>query len=141
MSAHVSGIVMFAGADDRLDVAIQLAEENRAPVLIVSQGHEGYSGPCPKLATHVQVMCFDPVPSDTRGEAEFAASFAKRNHWTSVVLVTGRLQDTRARLLMSRCFSGPIYVVTASLRWYEWPSQLAYESGALFKALALHTAC
>ena len=72
---------------------------------------------------------------------EFASRLARRYGWHSVVLVTTREQDTRARLLMERCFSGHVYVVTVAQPWYEWPYQIVYGWGALFKAVALQRAC
>jgi uncharacterized SAM-binding protein YcdF (DUF218 family) len=141
MPARVSAIVMLAGPGNRLSVAVQLAREHRAPMLVVSQGVQGYGGPCPPEMPGVKLICFDPNPGDTRGEAEFAGRLAKRYHWSSVVLVTTRVQDTRARLLVGRCFGGPIYVITAPLPAGSWPQQIAYEWGALFKALVLYRAC
>jgi hypothetical protein len=141
MPARADAIVMLAGPGDRLAVATQLARERRAPVLVVSQGWEGYGGPCVPPIPGVKVICFDPNPGNTRGEAEFAAKLAKRYGWHSVVLVTTPTQDTRARIMMRRCFGGSIYVVTASLPWDNWPYQIAYGWGALFKALALHRTC
>jgi len=55
--------------------------------------------------------------------------------------VTTRAQDTRARILMGRCFGGAVYVVTGSLPLGNWPYQIAYEWGALAKALVLHRSC
>ena len=52
-----------------------------------------------------------------------------------MVLVTTRAQDTRARILVRRCFGGSIYVMTASLPSGSWPYQIAYGWGALLKAL------
>ena len=141
MPARVSAIVMLDGPGNRLPVAVQLARQHRAPVLVVSQGWHGYGGPCPPKPPGVQLICFDPTPGDTRGEAEFAGRLAKRYHWSSVVLVTTRVQDTRARLLVGRCFGGSVYVVTAPLAAGSWPEQIAYEWGALFKALVLERAC
>ena len=141
MPANVSAIVMLAGPGDRLPVALQLAQQHRAPMFIVSQGWHGYGGPCPPTVPGVKLICFDPNPGDTRGEAEFAGRLAKRYHWRSVVLVTTRAQDTRARILLGRCFGGSIYAVTASLPLDNWPYQIAYGWGALFKALVLHQSC
>jgi hypothetical protein len=89
----------------------------------------------------VQLICFDPNPGTTRGEAEFVGRLAQRYHWTSIVLVATRGQDTRARIITGRCFSGPVYLVTASLPWDDWPYQLAYQWAALVKALVLDRAC
>jgi uncharacterized SAM-binding protein YcdF (DUF218 family) len=141
MPDRADAIVMLAGPGDRLAVAMQLARERRAPVLVVSQGWHGYGGPCAPAMPGVKVICFDPNPGNTRGEAEFAGKLAKQYGWRSVVLVTTPTQDTRARLIMNRCFGGSIYVVTTSLSWGDWPYQIAYGWGALLKALALQRAC
>jgi uncharacterized SAM-binding protein YcdF (DUF218 family) len=141
MPARVSAIVMLAGPGDRLPVALQLAREHRAPMLVVSRGWQGYGGPCPRPVPAVQLICFDPNPGNTRGEAEFAGQLAKRYHWRSVVLITTGTQDTRARIIMGRCFDGSIYVVTASLPGSAWPYQIAYGWGALLKALVLQRNC
>lgn len=141
MSAHVSAVVMLAGPGDRLPVALQLARDHRAPVLVVSQGQHGYGEPCPPKPSDVELICFDPDPGNTRGEAEYLGRLARRYHWNSVVLVTTRAQDTRARIMVRRCFAGSVYVVTAPLPAGNWPYQIAYEWGALFKALFLYRAC
>lgn len=39
------------------------------------------------------------------------------------------------------CFGGSVYVITASLPMSNWPYQIAYEWGALIKALFLYRAC
>lgn len=139
--ARVSAIVMLAGTGDRMPVALRLAREHRAPVLVVSQGHLGYGGPCPPRPPGVKLICFDPDPPTTRGEAEFVGGLAKRYHWSSVVVVASRPQATRARMLIERCFSGPVYVATASLPLSSWPYEITYGWGALAKALVVHQAC
>jgi len=141
MPARVSAIVMLAGPGDRMPVALRLADEHRARVLVVSQGSHGYGSPCPSAPSGLRLICFDPNPADTRGEAEFVGRLAKRYDWSSLVLVTSRPQATRARLLMERCFRGPVYVVTAPLPAGSWPYQIAYGWGALIKALVVTRAC
>jgi hypothetical protein len=139
--ARVSAIVMLAGSGDRMPVALRLAREHKAPVLVVSQGNQGYGGPCPPRPPRMKLICFDPDPADTRGEAEFVGRLARQYHWTSVVVVVTRPQATRARVLMERCLSGPVYVATAALPPSSWPYQVAYGWGALAKALVVHRAC
>jgi hypothetical protein len=141
MPAHVDAIIMMAGPGDRQSVALELARERRAPVLVVSQGQHGYSNSCVSPVPDVSLICFDPVPGNTRGEAEFAGRLAKKYHWNSVVLVTTAEQDTRARMLMRRCFGGAVYVVTAPQPLSALPGQIAYGWGALLKAITLVTAC
>lgn len=139
--ARVDAIVMLAGPGERLPVALGLAEGGRAPVLVVSQGQHGYGGPCPTVSRNIRLICFDPDPGDTRGEAEYVGRLAKRYGWRSVVLVTTREQDTRARVLMGRCFTGSVYVITAPRPWYQWPEQIAYGWGALVKAFIMKRSC
>jgi hypothetical protein len=141
MPARVSAIVMLAGPGDRMAVALRLAREQRAPMLVVSRGWHGYGGPCPPPTPGVKLICFEPDPGNTRGEAEFVGGIARRYHWNSVVLVTTRPQDTRARIIFGRCFGGPVFVVTASLPRGDWPYEIAYGWGALVKALVLYRAC
>jgi hypothetical protein len=141
MPARVSAIVMLAGPGNRLPVALQLAREHRAPVLVVSRGWQGYGGPCPPPTPGVKLICFDPDPGTTRGEAEALGRLAKQFGWKAVVLVATRTQDTRARILAERCFGGSTYVVTAPLPVSSWPYQIAYGWGALLKALVVDRAC
>ena len=144
MPSHVDAIVMLDGPGDsgRLATALRLAKEHRAPALLISQGtKESETGGCPPPMPDVKVICFNPSPATTRGEAEFVGRLARQDHWSSVALVTVAPQDTRARLRMSRCFPGQIYVVTAPLPAGQWPYQIAYEWGASLKALVLQRSC
>jgi len=141
MPGHVSAIVMLAGPGDRMPVALDLANSHRAPVLVVSQGYNGYSGPCPPRPSGVTLICFDPDPPTTRGEAEYLGQLARQQPWTSVVGVASRPQATRARLLVERCFAGQVYIATGPIALGSWPYQLAYGWGALVKALTWYRAC
>ena len=138
---QASAIVMLQGNGDRLQAAVQLAREHRAPVLVISRGRDGYGGPCVPAMPGVKVICFEPDPANTRGEAEFIGRLAQEYHWRSVILVTVRAQDRRARLLTARCFSGSIYVSTVPLPLGEWPYEIAYEWGSLLKALVTNQSC
>jgi hypothetical protein len=141
MPARASAIVMLAGPGDRLPVALQLAREHRATVLVVSRGWKGYGGPCPSAVPGVRLICFEPDPPTTRGEAEVIGRLARQYGWSSVALVTIRSQDTRARMTVERCFSGSTYVVTAPISLGSWPYQIAYGWGALIKALFVYRSC
>jgi uncharacterized SAM-binding protein YcdF (DUF218 family) len=141
MPPRVSAIVMLAGPGDRLPAALQLAREHRAPVLAVSRGWQGYGGPCPPAVPGVKLICFEPDPGNTRGEAEAIGRLARQYRWSSVTLVTIGSQDTRARMMVERCFSGSTYVFTAALPLGSWPYQIAYGWGALVKALVVYRSC
>jgi hypothetical protein len=139
--AKADAIVMLAGPGARLPVALQLATEHRAPVLVVSRGWMGYGGPCPPSTPGLRTICFNPDPGNTRGEAEYVGALARRNAWHSLILVAIRPQAIRAQLLFSRCFNGQVYVATAPIPWDNWPYQIAYGWGALIKAALVVRGC
>lgn len=141
MPAHVGAIIMLAGPGDRLAEALRLGREHRAAFLVVSRGFHGYGGPCPPPVPRVKLICFEPSPATTQGEAEFAGRLARKYHWHSVSLVTATAQDSRARLRMERCFAGKVYVVTVGVPGPSWPGEIAYEWGATIKMLTLQRGC
>jgi hypothetical protein len=143
MPTRVSAIVMLNGTGDRLGTVLRLAWQHRAPFVVISRGSTvfGHGSVCAPPIPHVKVICFDPSPATTKGEAEFVGRLARKYHWQSVALVTTTPQDTRARLRVERCFTGPVYVVTASLPWSDWPYEIAYEWAATLKALIFQRSC
>jgi hypothetical protein len=141
MPPRVSAIVMLDGPGSALNVAVRLAEQHRAPFLVISRGTVASHDPCPQPLPNVQLICFNPVPATTQGEAEFVGRLAKKYHWQSIAVVAITPQDSRARLRVERCFAGDVYVVTAPIRPITWPYQIAYEWAALAKALLIQRGC
>ena len=143
MPTHVSAIVMLDGPGDRLTTALDLAFQHRAPFVVISRGSPafGHGSDCAPSIPHVKVICFDPNPSTTKGEAEFVGRLARKYHWQSVALVTITPQDSRGRLRVERCFTGPVYVVTAPLSLSAWPYEIAYEWAATVKAYIFQRSC
>ena len=143
MPARVDAIVVLGGPGDRLGKGLELAHQGRAPVLVVSLGLQE---PIPASVCRPQghawkVICFQPEPGTTQGEAEFVGRLAKQDRWRSVALVTTPDQDTRARIRFGRCFAGHIYVVTAPLPASRWIYEIAYQWAASFKAVVLQRSC
>jgi hypothetical protein len=141
MPTHVSAIVMLDSPGGVLSVAVRLAEQHRAPFLVVSRGTPAAHDPCPRPIPRVKLICFNPRPATTQGEAEFVGRLASKYHWQSVALVAITPQDSRARLRVERCFAGPVYVVTAPIAASSWPYQIAYEWAALLKAIIIQRGC
>ena len=138
---RVDAIVSLGGdpGQRRAHLAIALARAGDAPVAVVSLG--GYQVPCPAAPRHVEVICFRPDPVDTRGEAEYAARLAARRHWRSLIVVPERSQSTRARLLFERCTPARLVVVPVADHGSRLPGDVAYEWGALLKALLWKRTC
>lgn len=141
MPPRVDAIVMLDGPGDVLGVAVQLAAQHRAPYLVVSQGTAASHDPCPSQVPGVKLICFHALPANTQGEAEFVGRLAAIYHWNSIAVVAIRPQASRARLRVERCFAGQVYLVTAPLARTSWPYQIAYQWGALIKALVIQRGC
>ena len=143
MPSHVDAIVMLDGPGNRLDTALDLGWTHRAPMIVISRGSPrwGHGSVCAPKISKVKVICFDPNPATTRGEAEFAGRLATRYHWHSIVVVAITPQDTVARLRVGRCFPGKIYVINAPLSRFEWPYEIAYYWEATIKALIFQRRC
>ena len=141
MPATVSAIVSLDRPGGTLGTALRLAEQRRAAFLVISLGtpESGYG--CPRPIAGVRLICFNPSPGTTQGEAEFVGRLARKYHWHSVAVVTITPQASRARLRTERCFGGPVYVVTTPIRLVSWPYEIAYEWAALGKALTVQRGC
>lgn len=142
MPARVSAIIVIGGRGDRVPTGIKLAQEDRASYLVFSKGLNWIPpGICTQHVGSATVLCYQPVPSTTQGEAEGAARLAKRYGWRSIVLVTTPDQAWRARLWFGRCFTGPIYNMTSPLPKRQEPAAIVYEWGATIKAEVFDRSC
>jgi len=139
---HVDGILSLNGGDEeaREALAVSLAEKGYAPVLLFSQGSRANDSPCPKVPG-VSVVCFFDVTNNTRGEARWAAQYAEHHHWHSLLIVPSRVQATRARLLVERCFSGQVVVVPATEPLRNFPGDVLHQWGGLLAALLIYRGC
>src|SRR5271157_1904569 len=137
--SHVDGILSLNGGDEqaREAQAVSLAEKGFAPVLLFSQGSRANDTPCPTVP-RVSVVCFVDVTNNTRGEARWAGQYAERHHWHSLLIVPGRAQAMRARLLMERCFSGRVVVVPATEPLRDIPRDVFHEWGGLLAGLLIY---
>jgi uncharacterized SAM-binding protein YcdF (DUF218 family) len=139
---HVDGILSLNGSDEqtREAEAVSLADKGYAPVLLFSQGSRGNDTPCPKVP-RVSVVCFFDLTNNTRGEARWAGQYAERHHWHSLIIVPGRTQAMRARLLTERCFPGQVVVVPATEPLRDVPGEVFHEWGGLLAALFVYRGC
>lgn len=144
LPAQANAIIELAGSNNagRDATAIALARAGRAPLLIQSTTiSDSTSDTCLPPLPGVTIMCFHPDPGTTRGEARYIGRMAAAYGWSSVILVTTPDQAWRARLRVSRCFSGSVYVQTTSLPPSLWLRQIPYQWAASVKALAFQTKC
>ncbi len=143
-------VVVIAGGPLRLKKGIELAEQGIAPLLIVSDpsGKWAYNEEAPHLCDGhgrkrpFEVVCFDPSPESTQGEARFVRRIAVERHLRSIVVVTSYFHVTRARIEMRRCYHGRLAVIGTPLNnpWKE-PFYVAMEWPKLAYAETLNRGC
>lgn len=145
-SERYDAIVMFGGAGERFERAVELAEAGVAPTLVISDPRDDTS---PTTTPYMvfcagdhpfEAICFDPDPETTRGESRFVARLAAERGWTSVAVVTTVDQATRARMLLHRCYAGDIDVVAVATDQSR-ALRLVYEWGATARAVLQRRGC
>lgn len=115
----VDAIVVLGGEHDgREDYGLQLAREGYANTVLISDpylndryhsaGTELMNRVCSSSTESIEVVCFAPDPSTTRGEAMFTERMAKQRHWHSVIVVSWRYHLFRARYIFGQCFDGEV---------------------------------
>jgi hypothetical protein len=142
LPAHADAIIELGGPGNRDAVAMALAEEHRAPLLIQSTtAEEATTGTCLPPIPDVTIACMHAVPPTTRGEARDIGARGAASNWDSVILVTTPDHAWRARLRVERCFAGEVYVKTSPLpKWY-WLRQIPYQWAATVKAEIFQRDC
>jgi uncharacterized SAM-binding protein YcdF (DUF218 family) len=108
-------VVVLAGADERLPVAVELMRKREAPLLVVSRNDEPTQLERQACAQklNVKTLCVHADPYSTQGEAELIAKLARTRGWDAVDVVTSKFHTYRAKLLIDRCYHGRLALVDA----------------------------
>lgn len=138
-------VVLSGGKGPRLERALGLVRRGVADVLVVSDGWDP-SWPeanrlCAGRSARFEVVCVQPSPYSTRGEARAVARLASARTWDSVVVVTSTYHVTRARMLFERCLDADVQAVGARYAAGQIPDALASETVKLVYALTLARGC
>jgi DUF218 domain len=146
-TAHpADALVVFAGGrGERLNTALVLLQ-HVAPVLVISNGRDGRWQAANQLCASRQrfeVLCPQPDPDTTRGEARMVRDLAARRGWRSVVVVTSTYHARRAQLLLGRCFDGQLQIVAAPPHepWLRTWARANVELVGLLRALVTAPDC
>ena len=140
--SRVDAIVALGGdpGQRRMKFAVQLAKAGYAPIVVISLGGDP-NVRCPRTPKGIEVICFRPNPVNTRGEAEFVARLASQRHWHRIIVIPDRTQTTRARLLFKRCTRISLEMVPVQDDLSQLFVGVAYEWGALIKAMVFNRSC
>ena len=104
----VSAIVVPGGPGDRLDAALNLARHDRATYLVLSEGDYIPPELCGSRVGTATVLCFQPDPTTTQGEAEATARLARQYgfHGFEIQPRLGRLRSAAKSLLCGEKAAG-----------------------------------
>ena len=138
-----AAIVVLGGEEkDRLDPGLRLLERGAAPLLVLSNSpsRPGLSPRTEALCRRPpdRVLCVDPEPDTTEGEAETIARLSRERGWREIVVVTSRYHVTRAALLLRRCTEARVIMVIGdnNTSLVAWPGAMLHEAGGLLKAVS-----
>jgi uncharacterized SAM-binding protein YcdF (DUF218 family) len=126
-TGHISSpdaiVLIDDGIGVRLKTAIRLAEEGKAPNLVISHRPDRPQD-CVSGIANVTIYCFSPEPDSTQGEARKIGALAAEHGWKSLVFVTDPPHVYRARFRLSRCTKAKLAAVTTrvpgGLRTWVW---------------------
>lgn len=146
--ARADAVVVLSGDRNvRLDPGVRLVERGVAPVLAISGARQDPRWlKARKLCRRgrvaaATVICFEPVPFSTRGEARAIERLAREHGWRRIVIVTSTFHLTRARMLVHRCYSGRLWAVGTPTKWWRLPEEWAFETGKLAVQLTSERGC
>ncbi|RFA10589.1 hypothetical protein B7R54_16290 [Subtercola boreus] len=130
----------------RIAIAQQMVDAGLTSNVIISVPGPGSDSPefeatalaiCSQPQTFT-VYCVTPSPFTTQGEARSLQSLAASHGWTSATVITFTPHILRARIIMSRCFTGDLRMVAdrAPLGAARWIYEAVYQTSAFVKVLA-----
>jgi uncharacterized SAM-binding protein YcdF (DUF218 family) len=140
-------IVVLAGSEKRLPVALDLMRRHVAGTLVVSETSAVDDAArfrlCHGAKPHgYRLICQRATPFSTRGEARMAAALARQHHWLSLIVVTSRFQLFRAKRLFARCTSAKLVMRgTSSDPWWWKATAVPLEWAKLVRSETLQRGC
>ncbi|WP_298043374.1 hypothetical protein [uncultured Citricoccus sp.] len=107
---HVDALLVLSTQDGAHDEAYRLAEAGVTDLLIVSVPDGASDSLCGNAPKRVESVCFTPEPVTTQGEAMGGTVIAREHDAQSLGVLTFNHHVERSRLLVERCWAGPVYM-------------------------------
>ncbi len=149
---HADVLFVLGPPDQRMVYAEQLMQQGYAPTLAVSSPVDQYgrfeAGICGAQRVY-RVVCFHSDPFTTQGEARALKDLSDQYGWKSANVLTAQFHVTRARVIVSRCYTGDLHMVADRMNLplisltdptYSWAYQYLYQTAAFVK-VAIHPDC
>jgi uncharacterized SAM-binding protein YcdF (DUF218 family) len=147
-AGHADAVVVLSGGGNgRLDPALKLVERGVAPLLVISGAHldpryRKARALCDgRRRNGFRILCFDPHPYSTRGEAEEIARLARRRGWSKIDVVTSTYHVFRARMIVQRCYHGRLAMIGTSYSLKHYVPFILSEWGKLLYQLTIQRSC
>ncbi len=144
--SDADAIVVLAGGDgERLATAERLLDDGLGDaVLLLSVGNRAWPAADDVVARcddpgEATVVCVEPVPDSTKGEAATVAAEVDRRDWDRVVLVTSTYHLHRATVWFDRCVDADVLPVAADAPYGR--DEVLHEFGALAHASLVDRSC
>ena len=122
---RADAIVVLGGEHDgREAYGLKLAEQGYAHTVLLSDLYGSTDSVMKKSCRprpDIEVICQQPVPSTTRGEALMARTLAETRGWHSIIVVSWRYHLPRARRIFDLCFTSPTRTVVMRRRTSHLP--------------------
>ncbi|WOQ16413.1 hypothetical protein [Raineyella sp. W15-4] len=136
----VDALYVIGPAEGRIAEARQLMAAGEARTLIVTVSVNPKTGEvytkdfCDPASW--EVICVQPDPYATRGEAGVLARLVKEHGWSRVAVMTETSHVSRTRMWMDRCVPASVSVWPSDERRtpISWVGAIAYQSAAWVKA-------
>lgn len=138
---QADAVVMLGGAsNERMLDAMMIRFDLKAPYLVLSntdtKGNASADEYCrnhSNKTVYPDVICFDPKPMDTRGEAVALAQLAKEYQWKNMIVVTSTYHIKRAGLLMEQCVDSNVTMMSTTPQFnaWQWFRRFVIETGGL----------
>lgn len=108
---HVDALLVLATQPGAQEEGYRLGEEGVTELLIVS-APEGavYDSLCDDPPSETEVVCFEPAPVTTQGEAIKGTDIARQHGAESLGVLTFDHHIERSRLLVDRCWDRPVHM-------------------------------
>ena len=144
-AAPVDAVLVLGGLNspERTQRALDLVQAGLTRTVVISTPR-GYGDAlaqrtCTSPPAGVDVVCFVPDPSTTRGEARELRKLAGERGWTRVAVVTSPYHVSRSRMIVDRCFAGTTLMLTSDehISLARWAWNWLYQTAGYAKAEVL----
>lgn len=137
-------VIVLGGAHDgREEVGLDLVRRGYAPRIIFSNPYGDNDKKMQSIchgSFDFPVDCFVPAPSTTEGEGFEIERLAQLHGWKTVIAVTFVPHISRARYIISQCYSGELLMVASrpELSIGTWAFNYVYQTAGYIRNLRKH---